>query len=1526
MRKFISILLAVAMTVTMPGTFQFAETADVQAAEVSASGDFTSGNFTGYNMEFVDDSNSDNESYTYSTSRGGVTARHMDNNKYAYFKIANDAITQNDNNLFVEITYYDEGSDGFQLQYNAAENNNYKQATINTSNSQTWVTTTVCLDDASFRKAQNGKCDFRIWGRGSKGTTISKISITKQSVNPSGEPTVTLSRDTSISEFRGKTFTGYQGWFGTGGQYNSWQHYAYGSADADGTSWPRANKISIDYFPDVTEYGEGSLAQTGFADLGNGTATKLFDSNAKDVIDTHFQWMKEYGIDGAAIQRFVGGLSGRTITRTPEATQLSKIQNAAEANNRLLYVMYDISGGTQISDANDTTSISSYVKDMEFDWVYNIEQSLKMLDSSSYATVNGKPVVCVWGFGFSNSENTRPSRRADYQEIVNFFHNRGCYVILGLPREWRNQSQYIDIYNQADMISPWYVGGLGADEASVDSLYSNYLSPDISYCNNNGIDYYPVVFSGFSWALWQGGKPNMIPRNAGQTLWNQVYKLKQKGINSFYLAMFDEYDEGTAVAKNASDYFDIPTDQYFVTASCDGYWLSSDFQLRVAGEAIKMIKGERDLVKNVPVEHSLGPVYYRNSFESKYVTCADTQYNGYYPVDPCFNKDKQIAAGNANGTTQILKDTTAKSGEYLASISGSANAENSSYIYQISETAIKIKKGMRLSYSVFAVNELGKNTYIELICNDGTYISTQNITNNGVNMSSSSPKGEVGKWTDYSFTFGSEALEGKSITGIALCYGGAAGNYKAYYDDIIIEEGETVSESDTVYAGNPIITNMFTADPSAHVWADGRIYIYASHDIFPSKGCDLMDKYHVFSSDNMVTWRDEGEILSSDDVSWGRPEGGFMWAPDAAYENGNYYFYFPHPTGAGDEWNNTWRIGIATSKSPAGGFTCADDGYVKKADGTPYITGIDPCIFKDDDGQYYLYTGGGAQCYVAKMSKDMMTLAEEPVRIDETLTDFHEAMWVFKKDGIYYAMYADNTEGENIMRYSTASSPYGPWKAGGVVLEGTGCDTTHGSIAEYKGHWYLFYHNCEISGNGTLRSVCIDELHFNTDGSIQTVMQTKKGVAAVDVVDPSESSSNSGSPDASKFTEKTDYSIEEVTIGGGATKSSAAVENLHQTDSYVEWSNIDGGKGGQAMLTVYYGTPDGATSLVNSSGDVAGDGYFLKFDKTSSWSDYSGVATCFIDLNAGTNNTVRLTCGMGGVNITGISISLPDQAMEQPTEAPTTTQTDDRPEEVFGIVVNSDTADSITVVWGRNSIMEEKGQTYNVYIDGEKKLSNVECAAYTINGISAGQHTVNVTAVLNGSESSGQSVTVTVKRENTASNASIEINGFQISTTIGGFRTVYSVDDPENEVVGIGMVYGLSDSVSESDMVVNSQSDKVFDYVATDAGKISSALTEKESVQSYAMTIRFNIQNKAAFFDTRICVRAYAKLSDGSYIYSDCSHTTVYNVADYLYKNLRMNSIQAHNYLYDNILKLVTPDYKAVEFDWNPSIVAPDKI
>lgn len=283
---------------------------------------------------------------------------------------------------------------------------------------------------------------------------------------------------------------------------------------------------------------------------------------------------------------------------------------------------------------------------------------------------------------------------------------------------------------------------------------------------------------------------------------------------------------------------------------------------------------------------------------------------------------------------------------------------------------------------------------------------------------------------------------------------------------------------------------LYTADASAHVWnIDGKevLYVYASHDMEPAKGCDRMDRYHVFSTEDMVNWTDHGEIMNAATVQlhagWGCE--GFMWAPDCVYNPVNkiYYFYFPHPTNAAN-WNSTWQVGVATSKYPDKEFRVV--GYVE---GMP--SEIDPCVFVDDDGQPYIYNGGGGKCYGGKLQKDDWTKLDGAVKSMTGLNDFHEAAWVHKRNGIYYLSYADNNPGANRLNYATGNSPLGPWTYQGIYLQPTSCDTSHGSIVEYKGQWYAFYHSSDFSGAGNLRSVCVDKLYYNTDGSIQVVKQTK---------------------------------------------------------------------------------------------------------------------------------------------------------------------------------------------------------------------------------------------------------------------------------------------------------------------------------------------------------------------------------------------------------------------------------------------------
>lgn len=277
---------------------------------------------------------------------------------------------------------------------------------------------------------------------------------------------------------------------------------------------------------------------------------------------------------------------------------------------------------------------------------------------------------------------------------------------------------------------------------------------------------------------------------------------------------------------------------------------------------------------------------------------------------------------------------------------------------------------------------------------------------------------------------------------------------------------------------NPIVSHMFTADATARVWDDGRLYIFPSTDVAPSNGYKTMDGYHVFSTDDMITFKDHGEILHSRDIDWGCHDGGYMWAPDCAYKDGTYYYYFPHKN-----TDMVWELGVATSKNPTSGFKL--QGIVKG--GKTYC---DPNIFIDDDGQVYLYAVVGAKTYAAKLKDNMMEIEGEMV-LQTGLDNHREGPFVFKRKGIYYLIYPDDYPKYNKMRYSIANNPFGPWECQGVFVDHTDVITMHGSMVEYKDQWYLFYHNGNLSGGlGHNRSICFDPVYFNKDGSIQMVKQT----------------------------------------------------------------------------------------------------------------------------------------------------------------------------------------------------------------------------------------------------------------------------------------------------------------------------------------------------------------------------------------------------------------------------------------------------
>ncbi|MCB1129482.1 MAG: family 43 glycosylhydrolase [Verrucomicrobiae bacterium] len=278
-----------------------------------------------------------------------------------------------------------------------------------------------------------------------------------------------------------------------------------------------------------------------------------------------------------------------------------------------------------------------------------------------------------------------------------------------------------------------------------------------------------------------------------------------------------------------------------------------------------------------------------------------------------------------------------------------------------------------------------------------------------------------------------------------------------------------------LFGQKPILPD-FHADPSARVFGD-KLYIYPSHDAKGARNWKGMVDWPVFSTDDLNKWTDHGIIFSLKDISWAKEE---AWAPDCIERNGKYYFYFP----AGNQ------IGVAVSDSPTGPFKDAlGHPLVKsKEAGIHYM--IDPNIFIDDDGQAYLYVGGARQLGVVKLKEDMITRDGPLERVQ--MPEFYEGVWVHKRNGIYYASYptrpTDKDHLANRMVYSMAKSPLGPWEFKGEIIDNKS-PNVHGSIAEFKGKWYLFYH---VAGPSKWeRRVCMEPLSYNANGTIKPIRMSK---------------------------------------------------------------------------------------------------------------------------------------------------------------------------------------------------------------------------------------------------------------------------------------------------------------------------------------------------------------------------------------------------------------------------------------------------
>lgn len=386
--------------------------------------------------------------------------------------------------------------------------------------------------------------------------------------DPATKTTESMSR-VRFKSIRNLVMAGYQGWFNTpeDGAGLGWKHFEKEKEFKPG-------KCTIDLWPDVFEYEK--TYETAFK-LPDETPAKVFSSYDASTTDLHFKWMKQYGIDGVFMQRFVV-----SIRNQKGKDNYNKILNnavlSAEKYDRAICLMYDLSG----MEAGEEDILIR-------DWKELCEKyKLVSRNNNHYVYHHGKPLVAVWGIGFNDR------RKYGYEQvkkIIDFLKSEGCSILVGVPTHWRtltidavSDTRLLELVKQADIVHPWLVGRF---DNNTYEPYRKSIEEDIKWCKANGKDYMPVLFPGFSWHNMKKDAPqNMIPRLGGRFFWKQVKGAVDAGAESLYLAMFDEIDEGTAFFKCTNT---PPVgESSFITYEGE----APDHYLWLAGEAAKYLRGE----------------------------------------------------------------------------------------------------------------------------------------------------------------------------------------------------------------------------------------------------------------------------------------------------------------------------------------------------------------------------------------------------------------------------------------------------------------------------------------------------------------------------------------------------------------------------------------------------------------------------------------------------------------------------------------------------------------------------------------------------------------------------------------------------------------------------------------------------------------------------------------------------------------------------------------------------------------------
>ena len=459
----------------------------------------------------------------------------------------------------------------------------------------------------------------------------------------------------------GKITVGYQGWFactGDGAPIDGWWHWSQNMASA-----PSPSNTNIKAWPDMSEYT--STYKTAFANFNNGQPATLFSSYDQQTVNTHFSWMQQNGCDTAALQRF-NPTGGEGPTRDAMAV---KVRSAAEAYDRKFYIMYDVSGWTTMQ------------ADIKADWTNKMSA---YTSSSAYARQNGKPVVCIWGFGFNDANHDFSA--AACLDVVTWFKDQGCYVVGGVPTYWRtgvsdSRAGFLDVYHAFDMLSPWMVGRIGK-AADSDWFYTNVNVPDVADCKANSVDYQPCVLP---------GDLSANQRAHGDFMWEQFYNMVRAGSQAIYISMFDEYGEGNQIAKTSATQATVPSNSGLLALDEDGTACSTDYYLRLTNDGGRMLKGEIALTATRPTPPvastttgtptptaSASPTATATATAGCGVLAANQNFPIDQPVLSCDGRFKLVLGGDGNlvlyqGSTALWAANTSGKGGTEALMQGDGN-------------------------------------------------------------------------------------------------------------------------------------------------------------------------------------------------------------------------------------------------------------------------------------------------------------------------------------------------------------------------------------------------------------------------------------------------------------------------------------------------------------------------------------------------------------------------------------------------------------------------------------------------------------------------------------------------------------------------------------------------------------------------------------------------------------------------------------------------------------------------------------